>query len=1409
MSFSWDAVDERERKKHEKELALRDYLLKQQEELRSRYETSTRQDQKNVGYQGNNGGKLTGNESLTRNMNSLFGGQVFSDKPSINPIPKNPATLNSDVRLNHQTNSPPPKQYENEVSSPKPTSFTQNVNWGPANEELYAKLRYTEEQLVHEQRTRGWLESEVQHSKNAVAQLSVKVEQLMAAHAQDQILLRDIKKELDSTERKSSEITTELGNRLDRDNIKLHSQVSDLSARQRNLEKIREEADERSRSFAETLNNTQYKVESISLMASELSAEFRSRVRDIEFEQQRGSDTMRQLQEHDHILGVIQQKIEASVEMLNKKIEGVVGEQRIKFDQDARARQNFEQNMRDLYQDVRKSMQSQDRELGDRLEAAKQSMIQLADRERMERDKAIAGVMDQCRSVERAVKEVEQRFAEKLTSNMTVIESTLNEDRANRVKFETQIRSDCDEGFKILNQMMAKKWDEIQIQKNELKQALNISTKTFQESLILIEKTSEARYASLEDVLKAEVKARMNTDAKLQEVEENLDQKREALHRILVEQIQGVAIESQVADEKLEQEIKNTYEQLNEAKTRSIDDVETQLSQIRMRSKEFEVTLNHKLKDLHTSIELSQKVTNEALTEVEGKILTKLSDARADIEITMDKVRRVELLSAECKIEVDEKLNTRQVQFDRALEALKDEISKRITQQEALDREAHMKATIHSMQTNVGYLQSSITNLKEEIGNRVTKKELSIAETQLQTITNTLHSKTVSIDDAINQVREEVALRATKKETTELDSRFKSSVLKLQTRDIELEDMVGAIKEEMSEFVQRQYLSQIENKIMDKIHSVEDSQVALQINLADLTEKLGEKSTKNDLEGLSATVSAFSDALENQLRDTRELIELTKEEISKATQEDLNEMASGIKAAVDTLEAKTNQFEEIVEGLKLKVTDSDAVLRAKIRDVVNIQDLKFSEQTNAISSVRNTCHEEVSLIKSRLDDFPRALNQAETNYTEFKRWVTEHLNDASNKTMGWISEIRESTQNKVSEDQLERIETDVLVKLSKLQGKVDLTVENFSQLKARMAEIEQNIKNSHQGLMKIHEENLQENFTTAKQWKENFQAKIEEINFQLQKLPKALEQNKNDIKKIKFDIDTQLTVDFNKLEKEFRQLQGELYTKPSEKTILEILNNGISPIFNRIDRFNSIIDEIWLELRTINGKRWQYDEGTIFNDNTIQNQAGRSLQDNINSSSNDRSGPRMAQMNFYKPAHLIFPSTDTASSNTQKDISSNIMRNKIKSDSSKPNLNVPTPPLPTSPNQNQSNTLASNNHNSISQTEVQKLDNNLEGPTESDLLDKLQKSNSTRNAESDVLAKQQMLLSSAVPSQTSLFARNIDAEKSSRSSIVQRNTNQVTENDMDVMKQTKNESEADMYGPAKFFEELADQSLLN
>ncbi|KAJ1558671.1 hypothetical protein HK096_007671 [Nowakowskiella sp. JEL0078] len=1190
MSFTWDAVDERERNKHEKEVALRDYLLMQQEESRSRklkdkqmsieewqkmmnsMKESTERTNRERQINQLTAPRAPINENTTRNFNSLFGGQVFSEKSSFAVPPPRKPNYVSNIPVSN------PQQLESiDISQNSTIPFLNLSNMNNLTSlttDIQSKLRYAEDQLANEQRTRGYLESELQHTKSALSQIQTQIVQLQAHQTETSTTLRDLHNQINSQNECLHEAQTTTTNRLERDALHHLSQTQDLMTRTRHLESKSEESNDRARGITENVSNLHVKLDGISVSLDSLSNDARGRVKDLEFETSRLSESLRVLKDHDKVLDAIQLRLDGGLDVLGKRIEAVVAETRIRSDTDSRARTVFETGVREMYQEVRKAMVSQDRELGERVDAVRQSVVVIAERERGEREKSIAAVLDFVRGLEKSAKECEVRLVDRMTKEIAIVQGGVVEDRAGRGKFETAMRAEWEEGFKLINAVVNKKGEDLQNQQNELKQCLALAARSLQESLILVEKTSDSKLASVEDVLRAEVKARMNTDTRLSDMDDDFTQQREALHKVLLEQINEVASNLEVAVSKLEEDLKKTSDQLSVAKTRSVDDLETQLTQLRKRIKEAEAMQNDKFKAVHSSIELTQQLAQDNLEESEIKLETQISNVRADIEVTMEKVKRVEIAAHNHSLEVDEKLNGRQLQMDQSMEALKEEIAIRCTQQDLTNFDAHLKATVHSVHTSVSHLQSSLSSLKEDVEYRATRKELTDVDNRMQTIINTLHAKAISLDDNIIQVREDIALRATKKEAEELDSRFKSAVLKLQTRDIELEDILSTVRDEISDRVLKKQLLESEEQVRDRMNHLEGLAVSLQVKSDDLDELLTHRATKLDVEALSNSIVAFSENIQIQLRDTKELIELAKEEVSKATQDDMNDMATGIKAAVNTLEARTSHFEEIVEGVKIKISDNDMALRNRMKDLLQSQDIKIAEHNSSIDITRTLFHDEIRLINARLDDMPRSITQAEHNYNDFKRWITDSLNESNNKTMSWLTEIRESLQTKPSADEFERLETEHSTNLMKLQGKLELESQNLDILRSRLTEIDLAHKDRHRDLATAQAKNLEEHLSTIRQLRDSTFSNIDEIRRSLDGYPKLFDSTKFEIRKLRMDLDGQITGQLQKIDREMNSVRNELASKPSERNVDEWIHTTINPLASRIDRLASTIEEL-------------------------------------------------------------------------------------------------------------------------------------------------------------------------------------------------------------------------------------------
>jgi chromosome segregation ATPase len=178
--------------------------------------------------------------------------------------------------------------------------------------------------------------------KSLISSLTAKVEKLQETVTADNQKLREISHTAEQADRKASQLTQDLGIKLERGQVKLQSLLAELSARQNAVEYKEDQESERVRMMTEELNTLRYKLESFSLQSAEVGNEVRARAREIEYESARGADTMRVIKDHEHALESLHHSIDTSSDALSKKVDMSLLEMRQRIDTEGRSRFQFE-----------------------------------------------------------------------------------------------------------------------------------------------------------------------------------------------------------------------------------------------------------------------------------------------------------------------------------------------------------------------------------------------------------------------------------------------------------------------------------------------------------------------------------------------------------------------------------------------------------------------------------------------------------------------------------------------------------------------------------------------------------------------------------------------------------------------------------------------------------------------------------------------------------------------------------------------------------------------------------------------------------------------------------------------------------------------------------------------------------
>ncbi|KAJ3238709.1 hypothetical protein HDU81_007289 [Chytriomyces hyalinus] len=1269
MSVSWDAIDQRTRQKQENDRALKDFLLVQQAESKNRKLAEKRNDmaeyQKSSSLIGANNDMVTINHSsnlliqlnshhfLQRNAyppqdrsfypptNNPYATQPLQ-QPTMFSSPYPPASNLTVAQMqtprlnaygtNLLTQQQQPKDMQYTTSSVIPTTSKFNTTFKPPEpqpqpqqqqqyfqsdtpsfqaasaitDDFVAKLRFTEEQLQNERRSRGWLEAEVQVGKSQIATLTAKVEKLTEMVSAESVTMKEVARQADQADRKATQLTQEMGMKLEKGQLKLHTIVSDLVARQKTLEYHDSEEGDKQRLLADEINALRYKVESFSLMASEVGSEVRSKAKDLEHEQQRSADALRVIRDHDHALDSLHHAVGASADALAKKMDMALLELRQRVDAEARARFQFEGGMRDLYAEMRKVLSAQDRDATDRIESARLQASVAFDRERMDRERTLALVMDDLRAMDKSVKDALSATSDKIGSQLMAVDDTVSQEKINRAKFEAQIKTEVEDGFKIIQQAVLKKFEEMQHMQTDMRQSVGSAIKALKESVSLVERTSDQKLSSIEEVLRAEIRSRMETDRVITDIRSEQESTSVNIERRAMSAIAEAVEESRESAVRLEDELKKTTEQLIASKTRSIDDLETQMELLRKRIVESDTETTAKIRLAHVAVDQMGRSAQASLEAFESRVDVKFSTELLNVDELSSKLKQAETNAELMKQELEEKLNFRALQNESTMSAFKEELELRLTKTDAADLEARLDASLSAVKGIIAGAQVQVMNLRDDLELKCAKKELEETESRFKALNTAVNTRISEIDETIIGLKEDVSDKTTRKELEDHESNLKTAILNLQLKDVSLDEAFEALKTEVSEKATKKSLADQDDRMKNMSLETETKLLEWEESLRSVQENVSLRATSLELEDSEKRVSEIVFSLQDKIGDVSTAIAEAKTEISQTMHDDVEEMVASINGALDSVQARTDKIENSVETMKLRVSESENSSRSRIQMFTSTVETLVSENSLTISKTKDIFTQQVKELHEKLEGFPKEIRALEVQIEDFKKRWTDQSRAETERVEKSVADVRESLARKADELTIEQLHSDLVKSIQKISAQQDVEAASLEQTKLSLHETEETIRERLREFRATLEKGAEDQASTVRLWRETYSKRIEELDSRTSSIPKALDQMWGELRKLKFDIEERVRSDIAHLEKELNATKAETSTKVNNKGLDAAVSISVSPLNSRLDRLGIEISDLRILTSKLQGEVGgrMYGGGGGYNDYTSSNPSG-------------------------------------------------------------------------------------------------------------------------------------------------------------------------------------------------------------
>ncbi|KAI8614869.1 hypothetical protein BC830DRAFT_1125359 [Chytriomyces sp. MP71] len=1231
MSLSWDAIDQRTRQKVENDRALKDYLLVQQAESKNRKLAEKSTDV--ADYQ---------RSSSVIGSNNTLGQQQFQPRSNYPAQPERsfyPPQINANAVQPSQnaymtpypptaTNliMPPPRLNQlgtNMLTGQQPamfnaSSFPSGGGFKPdppssqsdfhaaagLTDDFVAKLRFAEEQLQNERRSRGWLEAEVQVGKSQIATLSAKVEKLVETVTADSVSVREAARAAEAADRKAATLTQEVGMRLEKAQMKLHTLVSDLIARQKTLEYHDSEEGEKHRMLADEINALRYKLESFSLMTTEVGQEVRAKARDLEHEQARSADAMRVIKDHDHALETLHATIGSSSDTLAKRMDMSLLEMRQRVDAEARARFQFENGMRELYADVKKCLVSQERDAVERIEGARQQAAVAFERERQDRERSLGLVMDDLRAMDKGVKEALSATTDKIGSQLLVIDDTVSQEKISRSKFEAQIKQEVEDGFKIIQTALLKKFDEMQHIHADLRQSVGSAIKALKESVSLVERTNDQKLSSIEEVLRAEIRSRMETDRVLSDIRSEQESTSTNIEKRAMTAIAEAVEESRETAVRLEGELEKTAEQLVAAKTRAIDDLETQMELLRKRIVESDTETTAKIRLAHLAVDQMGRSAQASLEAFESRVELKFSSEFLNLDDLGSKIKQVEAGTELLKQDFEEKMTFRALQSESTMAAFKEELELRLSKQDAADLETKLDANLSAVKNTVAGVQLQIQSVRDDMELKASKKELEEAELRLKTSIAGATSRIAEIDDMIIQLKDEVSSKPTRKELEEHEGSLKMAILNLQLKDTFLDESFEALKVEISEKATKKGLADQDDRFKNSILETETKHLELDDSVRMLRESVALRASRLELEDSEKRTSELVYGLQDKLGDVSASISEAKSEISQTMHDDVEEMVASINGALDSVQARTDKIENSVEAIKLRVNESDNSGRSRMQMFTSTIEAMVSENNISISKQKDIYAQQVKELHDKLENIPKLIHANEIQIEDTKKKISDQAKQDIERMERNIADIREVITRKPDEAAVEQLHADLLKSIHKLTAQQEVETLSLEQVKLSLNEIDENSREKLREFRSSLEKTVEEQASTVRMWRETYSKRIEELDSRTGAIPKALDQTWAEIRRLKFDIDERLRGEIVHLEKELNATKAEIATKVNNKSLDAAVSITVSPVNSRLDRISAEISDLRITTSKLQGELGGRMYAGGFNDYITSNNPG-------------------------------------------------------------------------------------------------------------------------------------------------------------------------------------------------------------
>nr|KAJ3421739.1 hypothetical protein HK105_002449 [Polyrhizophydium stewartii] len=1026
-----------------------------------------------------------------------------------------------------------------------------------------------------------WLESELNAGKTMLATLAARVDKLQDSTTADAATIRELSRQVAESDQRAREAAAQLASRMERDSSKLHQLVADIAGRQQSEERTIRDQDDRFRAAAEAINQMRYTTEASLLKANQVGNEFYAKAKDWEAEMRRGAESMRAIKDHEQALESLHTTVSATTETLARRTESALGEIRQRIDADARFRGQFEDSIRGVCAEIRRVIQSQERDLIDRVESLRQAAAAGVERVRQENAAALADRLEQQHQHEREVRDSQALLLEKVSQQLLAVDAILGDERQARRTLEAQLQTTLEEGFKLMQTAIAKRFGEVVENHQELKASVAQVTRSLQDSVFLVEKTLEGKIASVEEVLRAEIKSRMETDSAVSGLAEELTLKLDHSERKLAARIDEGIAESAREHDALVNETRETVAQVSKSIASAAADADTQLSALAGRIGESTRAVRDEIKALAANAAGIESDLRAAIDQAQAKMASESDRLESLVAENGAKMKGVDAACRELRVHVDERINLRGAQLDAALEAFKTELASRATKAEFADL-SHLATTEDQRaRTLIESLQKQVSELGASLDRHVSRTDLEDARAEIRLEVASAQEKAAHVEERLLQMSSDMATRISADTLVETESRLRESMRAIHERVSENDQQLQTMRSGLEERATNDMVSEVKTELAHRVLEQQQRIQHFATEIQGLREAFAAMPARADLEHVSASVTEQISSLVHSLN---KLDSAQKAALASAT-ERLDAQLASIGKREEDNHAKTQEAMSNINGQIESLEASAALLRQELAARIDTNTAAIEDKAHqlkeAIDAARQMADERLVEFSRRTDGISLSLSELSQHVTDAKQAAQLAAAESERREESAIQELRSVVAGLAQQKLVDELHSELDAVVDKLSSRIDIAMLTFEQQRQRMSDHEQANKDRWREMASANERSIRDSQQAIKSAREALSSRLASMEALVHEATKRAESSGADVKKLKADIQGPLAHTMHALERDVSLVKEDMRRCVVEREVMAIVATATRSVEARIDRVQDNISDLRREIEPV------------------------------------------------------------------------------------------------------------------------------------------------------------------------------------------------------------------------------------